>query len=85
MFSWMKSACPRHVACRSVVKESLPFGGSGAKVSVASAGSAFSTAPRIQLLHFRLDVGGDDIDAEVQRTCRPTAANDPGPQQARES
>ena len=46
MFSWMKSArCA--ITLRSVVKESLPLGGSGALVSRASAGSAFATAPRI--------------------------------------
>ena len=46
MFSWMKSAC-RAITLRSVVKVNLPLGGSGAKVSLASAGSALATAPRI--------------------------------------
>ena len=46
MFSWMKSAA-RAIIARSVVKDSLPLGGSGANVSRASAGSAFATAPRI--------------------------------------
>ena len=47
MFSWMKSTW-RAIARRSVVNDSVPFGGSGAKVSRDSAPSAFSTAPRIQ-------------------------------------
>ena len=46
MFSWMKSDAFA-ISRASVVNESLPFGGSGANVSRASAGSAFATAPRI--------------------------------------
>ena len=32
-------------------------------------------------LHLRLHVGGDHIDAEMQRARRPAAADDPGTQQ----
>ena len=46
MFSWMKSTCAA-ISLRSVVKVSLPLGGSGANVSRESAPSAFATAPRI--------------------------------------
>ena len=46
MFSWMKSEAFA-ISRTSVVKDSLPLGGSGAKVRRASAGSAFCTAPRI--------------------------------------
>src|ERR1700678_789316 len=46
MFSWMKSACCA-ITCRSVVNDNLPFGGRGAEVRRARAGSALATAPRI--------------------------------------
>ncbi len=46
MFSCTKSAC-RAMTRRSVVNDSRPLGGKGAKVSLARAGSALATAPRI--------------------------------------
>ena len=75
MFSWMKSTCAA-MAFRSVVKESVPLGGSGA--SVRRGERAFRVRHRAAdpVLHLRLDVRGEHVDAEVQRARRPAAADD---------
>ncbi len=80
MFSWMKSTC-RAIASRSVVKDSLPLGGSGAKVRLAKRPFGVCHGPADPGLHFRLDVGGNHVDAEMQGARGPAAADDAGAQQ----
>ncbi len=77
----MKSAW-RAMACRSVVKESLPFGGSGASVRRACQRRLrVGHGVADPFFHFRFDVGSNDIDAEMQRARRPATADDSGSEQ----
>jgi len=77
--SWMKST-RFAIACKSVVKDSVPFGGSGANVRRASAGSAFLTAARSSS-PFPAWYRPPGRDSEVQRARSPAATDHAGAQQ----
>ena len=56
---------------RSVVKVSLPLGGSGANVSARERRLGVVDGTAYPGLHLRLDVGRDHVDAEMQRARGP--------------
>ena len=70
VFTLLKLAA---IAAKSVVNDNLPFGGNGANVNFASAGSAFCTAPRI---HFSIS-GFTSAAITSMPKCKARAAQPP--------